>query len=230
MWILREVIKVKAWLKIVLAIVIVAAFGYAAFTYTTLNGNPIKKMNLTEEAQSYLNKKYDKKMVVEEGTYNLNIGYGATAHPKENPNLTFQLYRHSDGDWSDQYPREVWSQQLKNDIKPILNEQFSNGAIKITPSFDSEVTYKGKVPKYTEITGYSFMAKVQREVNLTSATKQQEFSKIFNIVTSFQDQSLQGGIKVVYKDNEIRISKDEMNSINTITDVKDYVQPLPTGV
>jgi hypothetical protein len=106
------------WIKYLLIIVVLGGLGIVAYAYTIINGNPIEKAGLKDEAQEYLNNKYDRKMVVEEGTYNLNIGYGAKAHPKEGPQLSFQLYRNSEGDWTDHYPRTLWKKQLEDDVFP----------------------------------------------------------------------------------------------------------------
>lgn len=211
----------RTWIIVIVGIIVTAGVGYAAFVYTTLNGNPIKKASLQDSAQSYLNEKYDREMVVEEGTFNVNIGYGAEAHPQHNPNLTFQLYQTSEGNWTDQYPRTLWQKQIKEDVLPEIQEEYPNASHKIVGTFE-EYNKGGQLPHYSEV-DYSFNAVIRPPYEYQASNNETaELEKMLRLVDYYQNKNLQGGFKVSYPDKVFKFTTSEIKQIQNIEDLNEF--------
>lgn len=212
------------WIKYLLILVAIGGLVYFGFAYTILNGNPIEKASLKDEAQDYLDQKYNREMVVKEGTFNVNIGYGATAHPKDEPQLTFQLYRNSEGDWTDHYPSTLWEKQLKEDVLPKIEQEYPNANKDLTATF-AEYYKGGTVPDY-ETVDYSFMAQIQSDKHIGQQNEEEELKKMLNLVQYWKNLDLQGGFKVDYENKTYRFTSSEIEQINSIQDLKTHADHI----
>ncbi|AYB47595.1 hypothetical protein [Paenibacillus lautus] len=125
------------WKIVVRTIIGLALFAGSIYAGYTWGSAPFmktaaEKREVQEAAESYLEQKYNEPFKVTDVDYTWAIGsYNLTAHPEKAPELEFTL---SSNDASppaisnDTYLNQLWGQQLRDRLKPLLDELYPDQA------------------------------------------------------------------------------------------------------
>lgn len=110
-----------------------------------------------KETEQYLEKKYEERFRIEKVKYIYEVGnYDITAFPKNHPEMKFGVSCNEEvTSFEDRYPYEVWSEQAKKEIKPIVDQAFSGDPYFINTGVGFEEKLindlKGGIPNYKEM-------------------------------------------------------------------------------
>ena len=125
------------WKIVVRTIIGLALFAGSIYAGYTWGSAPFmktaaEKREVQEAAESYLEQKYNEPFKVTDVDYTWAIGsYNLTAHPEKAPELEFTL---SSNDASppaisnDTYLNQLWGQQLRDRLKPLLDGLYPDQA------------------------------------------------------------------------------------------------------
>ncbi|MGG0174884.1 hypothetical protein [Gottfriedia acidiceleris] len=118
----------KIWLTFVLIIVTFIGSIFCFFYFIITGTPPWGKVYQKISMRSYLEKKYNTEFTIHEVGFNpLNeVGYYATASPKANPDILFDLSVSVDelSGYADLYPVEFWQTKDAEPIKDYISNLF----------------------------------------------------------------------------------------------------------
>ncbi|MGG3280721.1 hypothetical protein [Paenibacillus solani] len=124
----------KIALRTIIGLALFAGSIYAGYTYGTAPfvKTAAEKQVVQTAAESYLEQKYNESFKVTDVDYTWAIGsYQLKAHPEQAPELKFTLKSNDASPpvmSNDTYLNLLWGQQLKERLKPLLDEIYPNQA------------------------------------------------------------------------------------------------------
>lgn len=222
----------KGW-KITLFIILGIILAFASLVYVFFNGLPWKKVMVANEILTYLEQKYDKPLVISERFYNFKDGtYGVRAHPKDDSSIEFSASQgYGNHKFIDNYPEAVWEKQASADFAKVINQLFPENR-RYSLSFASgesiDIVKGPEVLNYTK-TPATLMINVNVAKDFNDSDI--EFERILKLVQFAKHKTKHLDIFIAYEkiadqnaDHTVYVtlSKDEIDKINTIDDVKRY--------
>ncbi|KOR76473.1 hypothetical protein [Paenibacillus solani] len=124
----------KIALRTIIGVALFAGSIYAGYTYGSapFMKTAAEKQVVQTAAESYLEQKYNEPFKVTDVDYTWAIGsYQLKAHPEQTPELEFTLKSNDASPpviSNDTYLSLLWGQQLKERLKPLLNELYPDQA------------------------------------------------------------------------------------------------------
>lgn len=159
------------------------------------------------EIIQYLENKYGQEFeVVKDARWDVTGGYFIlTARPKENRRVTFLGYKNPSGEFWDYYPDELWTVQLNDEIKPLMDQLypprnrwefelivFRNDVLK--KQLD-EIDPKN-IPDYSEVrkqhpdlTHLDLEMKLAKDVS--ESNQDEELEKVYRLIQFFREKGIQ---------------------------------------
>ena len=231
----------KKSIKIILWIGLAAIISFAGYLYFSFNGVPWKKVQVAQEIEKHVEKKYNTDVEVVDTYYNFKFGnYGATFKAqKDNIEFTFDTEKTRSGNYLDYYVEALWASQLKEDSEPIIKQSFESLAIE---SYDYHFTYgiatdlqikSDHIPNYKTVN--SQLDLVLRLKNYWSEeTKKKGIDATFTFIQELKKKGIDNiGLRIYYKEkveeqknwNYYGISFDpgDLKKVQTQKDVENYL-------
>jgi hypothetical protein len=171
------------------------------YMYAYFNGLPWKIDEVKKEAQSYLNAKYDSKMVVISGTYDYRRGYGALAYPKGEEDIKFYVYYNEiNKKWTDYYSMKIYEKQIEKEIKPLLLQIAPHAVISFQQAPLGKIPegqHKGDIQHFSEA-GLHFKTKII--FNIKQNNKDYVYEKLFSIIKLYREKQYKSDLDVYVHD------------------------------
>ena len=227
--------------KIILCIVSATMIAFGGFVYVSFNGLPWKKVQVAQELEKHVEKKYNTDIQIVDKYYNFKDGsYAATFKVQEDKKeFTFATGKTSSGNYLDYYVEELWASQLKKESYPIIKRSFKSLPIE---SYDYSFIYgiadelqikSDNIPNYK---------KVNSELNLvlrlqdywSEETKKKGINETYTLIQELKKQGIDNiGLIIDYKERaeeqekghiyRIFFEAGDLKKVHTQEDVEKYL-------
>lgn len=208
------------------------------YFYASFYGLPWKKDSVAKKLESYVEEKYDIQVELVEKYYDFKGGsYGAKFVLKDNDKITFSAYQYHTGILSDEYPEAFWSQEVMDDVTPVLKQSFPTLNVKdyyAIPVYGmgDELVEGKEIPSYKEVNTEIVFA-VAFSDKWTKETEETLIKESYEFITSLQEKGIKnlGVTFFLEKESEegvgyftIAVDGNEFNQIKTEEDVRKYIE------
>lgn len=196
-WVLIVVTTVIAYL---LHYGIAYALGIAMFSPQTFSmqlENQRETESVKSEVQTYLQKKYHKKFVVDQAKYYWETdGYQFVVHPMDNPHLHFPVLKDPANGLVDGYIERLWVKESTDEVTPIVKSIYPQyvtveSGVSIDGADEKKVIQPNKILTYKEYRkknkGYRHDLRIYviKDVNPTD-----EKQNLFRLITELRKRGI----------------------------------------
>ena len=226
--------------KITLGIVLAAMISSGGFVYASFNGVPWKKVQVAQELEKHVEKRYNTDVEVVDKYYNFKDGsYGATFKVQEDKKeFTFAAEKTGSGNYLDYYVEELWTSQLKEDSEPIIKQSFKNLPIE---SYDYIFIYgiadelqikNDNIPNYKNVNSKLDLV-LRLQDYWSEETKKKGINETYTLIQELKKRGIDNiGLIIYYKErsNEqdkghfygISFEAEDLKMVHTKEDVEKY--------
>lgn len=185
----------------------------------------LSETELKAEANKYLNSKYAMEMEVV-GTEEYGFDQKKVIASPVRSDLTFSVNYHGYGNepndngpaykaskFTDRYQETVWKKQISEQIKPIIQTEYSNARVEANLEKAHEVDKRNYNVPFADT-----------EVYITKAyDKESDLPKIMRIVKQFKTNGYtEGSLRIEYNKEVFQFSTNEFPNLNEPRDLTEY--------
>lgn len=230
----------KRLTKITLGIVSAAMISFGGFVYVSFNGLPWKKVQVAQELEKHVEKKYNTDVEIVDKYYNFKDGsYAAKFKVQEDKKeFTFATEKTSSGNYLDYYVEELWTSQLKKESYPIIERSFKSLPIE---SYDYHFIYgiadelqikSDNIPNYKKVNSKLDLV-LRLQDYWSEETKKKGINETYTLIQELKKQGIDNiGLIIDYKERteyqekghvyRIFFEAGDLKKVHTQEDVEKY--------
>ena len=230
--------------KITLGIVSAAIISFGGFVYTSFNGVPWKKVQVAQELEKHVEKKYNTEVEVVDKYYNFKDGsYAATFKVQEDKKeFTFDTEKTGSGNYLDYYVEELWKSQLKEDSEPIIKQCYKSLPIE---SYDYIFIYgiadelqirSDNIPNYKKVNSELDLV-LRLKDYWNEETKKKGINETYTLIQELKKKGIDNiGLTIYYKERAeeqekghfygISFEPGDLKKVHTQENVEKYLIEL----
>ncbi|WP_108672341.1 hypothetical protein [Peribacillus acanthi] len=210
------------WVCVIILTVFAVAVLYFHF------GTPWGYISYKNQFQTYLEEKYGEDFIIHKHTFDMlhSSTYHAYAFPKNNPEFIFYVGQNTRTlEIEDAYHYELWNQQAKKEISPVIAEVYPNlinYSVVIQDFQAPERTNNQELPDYKEMVVLGIDISV--DIFISKENEEEELRKIYSLLTALKDKGVKvGHFGIGFQNKTIQLEASMVESMNKFGNLKDQL-------
>ena len=231
----QAVLETGIVLILALSLTVISNMVFSGQRTVNIDNQPPQKLNeVQQEAQIYLKRKYNQSFEVGTPKYTSDTGeYNMVAYPKEKSNIKFVVYKTKTESFDDTYLNKVWSVQSENELKPVINDLYSDvwifsSEVGVDQSVKTDVL-NNEILRYEDLRtnypkGYAQHVSISVIKNLSKKNKDKELEKAFKLVRFLKERNIDHvNLSIAYYNDSLpEEAKSEKDNLGDYYDYLEY--------